>query len=119
MENIKNVIKKTLELCQERLVNNVLLIESKEKFYKTLDFTKANLPVRKVYDVTTMSLWEVQRPPTEPGTYIYEGVDKLDKNTANWLYGWALNGKPKGVKIAFVSENFPNTVTYSAQKIIL
>jgi hypothetical protein len=119
MENIKNVIKKTLELCQERIENNVLLIESKNKFYRTLEYTKASLPIKKVYDVSEMPLWEVQKLPTEPGTYIYEGMDKLNKEVANWMYGWALNGKPKNVKVAFVSESFPNTVGYGAQKIFL
>lgn len=119
MENVENAIKKTLDLCHEKIANNVLLIESKIKFYKTIEYTKAKLPVNKVFDVSEMSLWEIQRPPTAPGVYIYEGMDKIDKNTANWLYGWALNGKTRGIRVAFVSESFPSAVTYSAQKILL
>jgi hypothetical protein len=119
MENIKNVIKKTLELCQERVTNNVLLIESETILHTTTEYVKSGLPIKKVYDANIMPSWEIQKLPTEPGTYIYENMSSLDTHTANWLYGWALNGKANGVKVAFVSKSFPRTVTYNTQKITL
>lgn len=119
MNDIKNIIKKTQELCEERLQNNVLLIEGKESLCKSIDFLKAGLPVKRFYDVTKMQPWELLRPPTDPGVYIFEGVDKLGTAVANSLYGWALQGKNYGVRVAFVAEKFPQSVLNSAQKITL
>lgn len=119
MKNIKNIIKKTQELCEERLQNNVLLIEGNESLCKSIEFMKSGLPVRRFYDVTKMQSWELLRPPADPGVYIFEGVDKLSAAIANSLYGWALQGKNNGIRVAFVAENFPQSVLNSAQKITL
>jgi hypothetical protein len=119
MNDLKNIIKKTQELCEERLQNNVLLIEGKVSLCASVDFLKAGLPVKRFYDVTKMQLWELLRPPTDPGVYVFEGVDKLSTAVANSLYGWALQGKNNGIRVAFVAEKFPQSVLNSAQKITL
>lgn len=119
MNDIKNIIKKTQELCEERLQNNVLLIEGNESLCKSIEFIKSGVPVKKYFDVTKMQSWELLRPPTEPGVYIFEGIDKLDTSLANSLYGWALQGKNNGIRVAFVAEKFPQSVLNSAQKITL
>jgi len=117
MSNIKNVIKKTLELCQERLQNNVLLVEGSVSLCKTAEFTKAGLPIKRYFNVCEMNPWELQKLPVVPGTYVFEGMEKLDSVTADTVYGWALRGKKEGVRVIFVSTNYPRAVQVNAQTV--
>lgn len=119
MKNIQTIVKKTLELCQEKLKNDTLLIEGTEQLCKSNDFLKAKLPIKRFYDISKTPIWELQHPPTTPGVYVFEGMEKLNPAIANSLYGWALHGKSIGVKVIFVSERFPQPVLNNAEKITL
>jgi len=117
MDNVSNVIKKTLELCQERLRNNVLFIESNESLCKSKDFIKAGLPIKKYFNVCEMKSWELQKLPSVPGTYVFEGMEKLSESVAKDVYGWALHGKRNGVRVVFVSTNYSPALLLHADNI--
>jgi hypothetical protein len=112
--SIEQVIKKSLELCQEKITNNVLLIETNTELYKHKDFLKANLPINKFLNTEQMQPWELLKMPKVPGTYVIEGLDKINESYAKAIYGWALNGKVNGVRAILVTKSTP---TYIASKI--
>jgi len=116
---IELVIKKSLELCQEKINNNVLLIETNEKLHKHVEFLKAKLPVNKFLNVEKLNSWEILKMPKTPGTYVIEGLETLDDMHSKAVYGWALNGKTNGVRAILVTKQVPNFIHSKIEQIKL
>jgi len=115
--DIKHVIKKTFALCQEKIVHNTLIIETKTKLVSNKEFLNAKLPINKFLNVEKMNMWEILKLPKTPGTYVIEGIDKLNDVYAKAVYGWALAGKPNGVRAVLTTETIPSYISNDVEKI--
>jgi hypothetical protein len=115
--SIETVIKKSLELCQEKIPNNALLIETSDELYKNANYLKAGLPINKFLHTEKMHTWELLKMPKTPGTYVIEGIDRINENYAKAIYGWALNGKASGVRAILVTKTTPEYMLNKIERI--